>query len=285
MGFRSALLNSLPHTDRGNRLYWRLRFRRKHGRWPNGAAERFTDHLYRIKTDGRLGDPLYRRCTDKETAKDYIAERLGPGFTPETYAILRSDAEIDAFEPDPVPCVIKPTHASGEVIFHRDPAAVLHRDRLKAWLRLDYYRAGRELNYLGLRPKVIVEEFFSDGRGAVPRDYKVFCFFGSPKLVQCISGRGGSERTVENFYDTTWERLDCTLTYPQGDGEEAPPLLADLLDIAARLAAPFPFIRVDLYASATEIRIGELTPCPAAANDRLDPDSADIELGALFGGE
>ncbi|MCY4556519.1 MAG: ATP-grasp fold amidoligase family protein [Chloroflexi bacterium] len=55
-----------------------------------------------------------------------------------------------------------------------------------------------------------------------------------------------------------------------------------MLDIAARLSAPFPFVRVDLYASATEFRVGELTFCPNAGNVRVEPDSADIELGKLF---
>ena len=282
MGLRRALLESLPHTDWGNRKYWRWRFRRSHGRWPNAQnPERFTDHLYRIKTDGRLADPLYGYCTDKEHAKDWIAGMLGPDFTPETYAVLRSDADVDGFTP-PVPCVIKPTHASGPVIFHRDPAEPLDRSRIKSWLCLDYYRSGRELNYRGLVPKVIAEAFFSDGSGEFPTDYKVFCFGGTPRLVQRISGRGRDRPTVENWYDADWNPIDCTLTYPKGDGAERPPLLRDMLDVAARLSEPFPFIRVDLYASATAIRVGELTPCPTGAGDPFHPESADYELGRLF---
>lgn len=104
------------------------------------------------------------------------------------------------------------------------------------------------------------------------------------RFVPRISGRGRGERTVSNVYDTDWTRIDRSLTYPQGEADDVhPPLLADMLDIAAQLSAPFPSVRVDLYASATEIRVGELTLCPTAANDRLLPENADFEPGRLFG--
>ena len=278
------LARRLPYTEWGNRLCWRIVFQRSHGRAPTTENPvRFTDHLFRIKTDGRLADPLYRRITDKELAKDWIASVLGSGFTPETYAVLRTDADIDSFKPERRPCVIKPTHSSGQAMIVRDADEPIDRDTLRAWLRRDYFKASRELNYRGLTSKIIVEEFFSDGSGAIPKDYKVFCSSGIPRLVECISGRGSKKDTVSNFYDTAWDRVDCTLDYSQGEVDDArPPLLIDMLDVAARLSAPFPFVRVDLYASATEIRVGELTFCPNGAGARVKPDKADFELGKLL---
>lgn len=274
-------LKLLPHTEWGNRLYWRLSFRKRQGRWPNVKnPERFTDHLYRIKTDGRMLDPLYQYVTDKEYAKDYIAGVLGPGHTPDTYAVLRSDADVDGLTLNRAPCVIKPTHASGQVLIHTDAAAPIDRDLLKSWLRLDYYPAARELNYRLLTPKVIVEEFFSDGSGAVPKDYKVYCVAGRPAMILVTSGR--AHEIGQSYYDTDWQRLAFTWKRPAGPDEHPPPLLAEMLNIAARLSEPFPFVRVDLYGSETTIRVGELTFCPNAGLGEITPDSADLELGQLF---
>lgn len=258
-------------------------FARRHRRPPNVEdPRRFTDYLYRILTDGRLLDPLYQFVTDKEYAKRYIEGVLGPGLTPETRAVLRTDEEVDRLTIDRVPCVLKPTHASGRVLFHRDPSDFIDKGRLKDWLRLRYYAAARESNYRHLTPKIMVEEFFADGVGTVPKDYKVFCFGGAPRMIEVVSGRPDDPRG--NFYDTHWNRLQFTSSYPAGPQDDRPPLLAEILDLAARLATPFPFVRVDFYASTTEIRIGELTFCPSAANARIRPDNADIDIGRLFSG-
>ena len=36
----------LPHTDWGNRLYWRILFMKRLGRCPPSSPQRFTDHLH-----------------------------------------------------------------------------------------------------------------------------------------------------------------------------------------------------------------------------------------------
>ncbi len=225
-------------------------------------------------------DPLYQYCTDKEYVKDYIAGVLGPGFTPETYSVLRSDAEIGAFTSDRAPCVIKPTHASGQVVFRWEADEPVDRDMLRAWLRLDHYRSSRESNYRHLTPKIIVEEFLSEDGITVPKDYKLYCFHGVPKMIQVTPNRFGNHN--ENYYDPDWNRLPMTFGYPNGTDDERPSRIDEMLDIAARLAEPFPFVRVDLYASRTWVRVGELTFCPTGARARIHPDSADLNLGRLF---
>ena len=225
-------------------------------------------------------DPLYQYCTDKEYVKDYIAGVLGSGFTPETYSVLRSDLDIDAFAPDRVPCVIKPTHASGQVMFLWEADEAIDRGMLKAWLRLDHYRSSRESNYRHLTPKIIVEELFSDDSGLIPKDYKVLCIAGRPAIIQVTSDR--ATKPTSNWYDTNWSEAGFTREHPPGPPDPPPALLKDMLSIAARLAEPFPFVRVDFYASDVEVRVGELTFCPTGARARMSPDSADFDLGSLF---
>lgn len=272
----------LPCNAWGNREFCRRRFVRRQGRRPNPREpERLTDYLYRIKTDGSLLDPLCQFVTDKEFAKQYIESVVGPGYAPETYRVLRNADDVMAFVPDRIPCVLKPTHLSGPVLFHTDADEPLDRKTLVQWLNRERYRSTREANYRYLRPKVIVEEFFSKDGVSVPKDYKIFCFGGIPKLIQVDSGR--TYRHTRNLYDTDWRRLSATWHYPAGESDDCrPEPLEEMLEVASRLSAQFSFVRVDLYAISTDVRVGELTFCPGGANEVLLPPAADIEFARLF---
>ncbi len=101
----------LPRNAWSDREFCRRRFVRRHGRSPNPhKPERFIDHLYRIKTNGSLLNSLCQFITDKEFAKLYIAHAAGPDHLPEIYPVLRNAGDIEAFVPDRVRCVMKPTH-------------------------------------------------------------------------------------------------------------------------------------------------------------------------------
>ncbi len=71
----------LPHNAWGNREFWRRKFVRIHGRPPPAnQPNRLTDYIYRIKVDGTLTDPLRQFVTDKEFAKLYIENAVGPDY-------------------------------------------------------------------------------------------------------------------------------------------------------------------------------------------------------------
>ena len=271
----------LPFNHWGDREFSRRRFVRKHGRPPNPCNPvRLSDHFYRIKTNGSLLDPLCQLVTDKEFVKLYIANTVGQDHVLETYEILRNAKDIAAFVPAHVPCVVKPTHLSGRVMFHTDPNETIDPDLLVTWLNTEWYKGTREANYRYLRPKIIVEEFFSQNDRSVPKDYKLFCFHGVPKLIQVDDGRFCHH--TRNFYDMCWNRLPMTYSYQAGPDDEKPPRLQEMSEIASMLAAQFSFVRVDLYANQTQVCVGELTLCPQGANEPIFPAAADIELANLF---
>lgn len=272
----------LPRNAWGDREFCRRRFVRRQGRRPNPRKpERLTDHLYNIKTDGSLLDPLCQFVTDKELAKQYIESVVGSHYLPKTYRVLRSVEDVRAFEPDHVPCVLKPTHLSGPIVFHTDPEEEIDCDLLCGWLKKERYRGTREGNYRYLRPKVIVEEFLSQDGVTVPKDYKLFCFQGVPKMIQVDSNRFGEH--TQNFYDLDWNRLPVTYGVPTGPKDDRKPeILEEILRISEKLASPFSFVRADLYVSDAAVKVGELTFSPRGVNDLLLPPSADIELARLF---
>lgn len=271
-----------PRTRWGDHLYSWLRFRQKHGRNPRrGIDGSCVDHLYRLKVDGSLLDPLRQFVSDKEYVKRYVSATIGPQFTVETIEVLKSDSDIDRFTLPRMPCVVKPTHLSGRVSTYSTPEQEVNRGQLKVWLGTNYYLKQREQNYRYLRPKIIVEEFFSPDGKTVPNDYKVFCFFGVPKFIQVDIDRFGNH--LRNFYDPEWRRLKLSYKRPGCERSDVePPALAKMLEIAEELSQPFSFIRVDLYSIGDEVRVGELTNCPESANSSFQPLAADIAIGKMF---
>ena len=271
----------LPKTPWGDRVFGRYRFYSRLGRFPENPPVRFNDHLFALKASGVGYDPLIQYLTDKEYAKQYISSVVGSNFTTETYCILRNKEELKTYVPDRFPCILKPTHSSGQQMICADRSGSLDREKLGRWFSINYYSRSREQNYRHLIPKIIVEEFFSKDGRTVPDDYKVFCFRGVPKFIQVDSGRFSQH--TRNLYDTSWIRLPVTFVYPNSMKDDPKPaLLGKMLHVARELSAPFPFVRVDMYSTESELRVGELTFFPKSATGSLRPAEAEFTLGKHF---
>ena len=257
-----------------------MRFQIAHGRSPDLKTSpiRFNDYLFKIKTDGTLLDPLRQFISDKEYVKLYIAIHAGHQYAVKTYGVLHSEEEVDYLQLNQFPCVIKPTHASGRLLLQLTPDDHLNRDLLKAWLRYDHYQNTREQNYRYLTPKVIIEEFITDdGKNPAP-DYKILCFGGTPRLIQVDLAR--YEIHLQHFYDIAWNRLQYSVGFDsRPENDPKPPQLEKMLEIAAKLSHPFPFMRVDMYASDKEVKVGELTNCPHSASSPFSPRAVEFTLG------
>ena len=52
-----------------------------------------------------------------------------------------------------------------------------------------------------------------------------------------------------------------------------------MLAAAARLGAPFDFVRIDLYAVGGAVWFGETTPYPGAGLEAFEPADVDRQLG------
>ena len=271
----------LPENPRGDTIYAWFHFLATHRRTPGSRESgRLSDLLYRVRVDGDLLDPLNQFVSDKEYAKCYVGATVGERYTLKTLELLNHVDEVERLRLTQLPCVVKPTHLSGEVQFIREEKT-LDRERMKRWFGINLYRESREQNYRWLRPRIMVEEYFEASGAPVPDDYKIFCFRGEPRFIQVDSGRFTSH--TRNIYDTSWRRLPCSIHYPAREEDDArPEPLARMLKIASRLAAPFDFIRVDLYVNGDDIRVGELTNCPEGAFGRLLPAGCDETLGSLL---
>lgn len=265
----------LPHNRFGDNLYHRLLFLLKHHRAP-GREMLWNDVLYRLKTTDEILDPLRVFVSDKELVKIYIKATIGDEYNVPTHAVLRSVDEVDGFD-FPDRCIIKPTHASAQYILRRGGEPI-DRERIKAWFLLNYYYAGREVNYRPLLPKVIVEPLVFDN--ADLSDYRFFCYRGEPRLIQVDMDR--HTHHTRKILDTDWNEMDFSILYPRSNKPLArPDTLPEMLRLARALSAPFSFVRIDLYSDNQRVIAGEITNVSANAGGIFRPLSAEKKASEL----
>jgi hypothetical protein len=247
---------------------------------PVSRPRTLTHHLFLKMARDR--NPLLTLTSDKLAVRGFVSERLGPGHLPELYGVLDSPEgllELDL----PPRYVVKATHGSGMTALVRadssaERAAVAARAR--RWLAVPYWRKNGEWGYRGVQPRLIVEELLDAGDGAVPADWKWFCFAGRAALVQVDLDRFTDH--TRNFYDPEGQPVAVRIYYPQGPEIPLPPAFPRMRALAERLAAEFDFVRVDLYTLGERIVVGELTHYPAGGNKSFDPPEWDARLGALW---
>jgi hypothetical protein len=263
-----------------DKLHGILTFALYHRHWPDLARPTtLSEHLLRLKLSDELCDPLRLTVTDKEHVKRYVAAVCGEGFNVPTLAVLRRPEEVEDFA-FPAPCIIKPTHSSGRRIVRRTADEAVDRAQIRRWFRHNLHRRTREANYRDLNPKVIVEELLLfDGR--LPDDYKIYCFAGRARLFHVMPNRL-THPISGCIYSEDWQRLPFTIKGPASPDMPRPANLDAIIDAAERLAAPFSYMRVDLYSDGRRIYVGELTSVPAGAHLTFDPPSADALAGRLF---
>lgn len=273
---RRLALRLFPRTRSGDRAYAWLAFVAIHRRLPS-ARQWFNDYAHRVRTSDRMYEELCRNTSDKELVKQFVRETIGDQHNVPTIRVLRSVAEVTEFS-FPDSCCVKPTHASGSVLFRRN-GSDLDLDTIRSWFSLDYYANTREPNYRGLVPKVIVEPLVFGDENV--QDFKIFCHRGTPTVVQVDSDRRGNHR--RSLFLPSWEPLPFSIKYPLGSRSiPRPSNLEAMLRAAGQLAKPFEFVRVDFYTNGEQFYVGELTHLHGGGHESFVPRSAERKFSHLF---
>lgn len=263
------LLRRLPRTPAFDRLHALIHFLYAHRRIPRRSSGLFNDHLFFLKTGPELRDPLRRITSDKVYAKHFIDGIVGRKATPETHAVFES-VETISRRALPARCVLKPAHGVHYIVILDGADTELSdadRDRLRRGLASDPYLEDREVNYQGLRKRLICEELVA--RGDIIKDYKLFCYLGQVRVVYiCHRIRAEDAPMAQNFYDNEWNRLEIVHNHrPIGEWEEEPAQFPEMRAMAEAIAQHFAgLVRVDMYLEDGKIYIGELTHCHNQAN-------------------
>ncbi len=223
----------------------------------------FNDKLQWLKLYWR--DPLMTLCADKYAVREYVREKCGAALLNELYGVYESPDEI-AWDGLPDRFVLKCTHGCGYNIICLDKGALDKAaaiKKLRGWMRKKYGKYQGETHYNGIRPKIICERYLGSETGELPADFKIYCFNGRPELILTVADRSTAVRYA--MYDPDWRGVDVfNEDVLPNDRTQRPDCFEALLEHAAALSEPFPFVRADFYVDDGKPLFGELTFTPAA---------------------
>jgi len=114
-------------------------------------------------------------------------------------------------------------------------------------------------------------------------DYKFFCFNGEPRFLKVDFGRFIEHHA--NYYDLEWNLLPFGEEGLNPDPSHEflpPPNFKMMIELARRLSAEHPFLRVDFYNVAGKILFGELTFFPASGFGPFTPAEWNSKIGQLI---
>lgn len=259
----------------------KARYARTFGRAIDCAnPQTFTEKLFvRMIEMHRHPDPLFTRLADKYLVRQYVRDKVGEEYL--TGLLWHGeDPRAIPFDALPDGYAIKTNHGSGRNVIVRGPAdraGIL--EYFSRELRRNYYWTAREYHYYAIKPRLLIEDLIDDGQPDGPLDYRLWCFGGSPRLVQVDNHL----HSINPFYDVDWNKLHLAYRSHAADAAIARPAgLQEMLRVASALSAGLDFARIDLYYARGRIHVGEITLTPVAGNLRFVPSSWDAALGKMW---
>ncbi len=243
----------------------------------------FNEKLQWLKVNDRHWE--YGKLVDKLAVRDHIKEVLGEEYL---FPLLGSWESFDAidFESLPNQFVLKCNHDSGSTKVIKDKSALTKKDyaELKAFftkrLRRDFFYAGREYPYKGIKPYIIAEALMSyeNDKDRSIEDYKFFCFNGVPKMMLMVTDRETDCRF--DFFDMDFKHLDVRRHHPHSDKPiEKPAQFEKMKEIATMLCKDKKMVRIDLYELNGQIYFGEYTFFPGGGFQLFHPEAWERQLG------
>lgn len=222
------------------------------------------------------------KCCDKYAVREYI-NFMGCNEILNNLLWHGKKASDIPWDVLPHQFVIKITHGSTFNVIVQDKNAIDKTEistKLDKWLKSKFIPCYGEWFYGKVEPRIIVEEFLSDGRRDGLLDYKVYCFNGKAKLIAVYSGRDTELKT--NIYSTDWKMYPDVYFKGKHINEEIPQpcVLPEMLAYAEKLSSNFKHVRVDFYIVNNKIYFGELTFTTGAGFDHITPRIFDEKMGS-----
>lgn len=251
--------------------------------WNN--PQTYTEKIQWLKINDRK--PFYSKLVDKYEVKRIVSEIIGDAHIIPTFGVYDNAEDID-FEQLPNQFVLKCTHDSGGIIVCKNKSLLNKKEVIKKLnnsLKRNYFHRYKEWPYKDVTPRIIAEQYINnDEDNDDLKDYKFFCFNGSPKVLFIASDRNKiGEETKFDFFDTDFKFLPFTNGHPNSKQViEKPKNFDKMLEISAKLSVNFPHIRVDLYNLNGQIYFGELTFYHWSGIVPFNPEIWDYKLGEML---
>lgn len=155
------------------------------------------------------------------------------------------------------------------------------RIKIMKCLKTNYFWHGREWVYKNIKPQILAEAYMEDSGSRQLNDYKFYCFNGSVKCLYVSTGLENHNTARIGFYDLNFEKMPfCRTDYLTFEHDpKKPDNFEEMIQIAERLSAGFPFLRVDLYEINGKVYFSELTFIPCSGWMTIEPEKWDYIMG------
>lgn len=267
-----------------DKLYLQLKYRLLFGKWINwNNPQSFNEKLQWLKVFNRKSE--YTSMVDKYEVKRYISNLIGEEYVIPLLGVWDRFDDID-FDLLPDQFVLKTTHSGGStgVIICKDKR-MFDIQKAKAAteysLKSNVYKTLREWPYKDVKPRIIAEEYMSDGVHSVLLDYKFFCFNGDPKVMLVATGR--DESVCFDYFDMEFNHLPFQQGGPNSSQSiSRPENLDEMIRLVKILAKDIPHVRIDLYDVNGRIYFGEFTFFDSSGMSKFEPEEWDYILGSYI---
>lgn len=268
-----------PHDELYTKIYYRLDVNKKLNL---SNPELFNEKLQWLKLyDHNIG---YSDMADKYLVKSIVAARIGSEYVAPVLGVWNDPRKID-WDILPEKFVLKTNHDGGGngIVVCKDKSKLkisqAKKILMRSWRRSSY-RIAREWPYKNIKKVVFAEKFLEDSRYHELRDYKFFCFDGTPKLLYVASERGRQAKANFDFFDMDFNHLEITNGHSLSKQPiEKPESFDEMKRLASELSAGFPFIRVDFYEVDGHPYFGEYTFYHLGGTGTFHPDEWNKILG------
>ena len=228
-------------------------------------------------------NPEYTKMVDKYEVKKYVADKIGEEYIIPTLGVWDKFEDID-FDKLPDQFVLKCTHDSGGLVICKDKSKLdinKAKKKIKSCLKNNYYWPTREWPYKDVKPRIIAEQYMVDESGYELKDYKFFCFDGKVKMLFIATDRGVEGKDTKfDFFDENFVHLPIKNGHENADKELAcPEGFEKMKELAEKLSAGIPQLRVDFYNINGQIYFGETTFFHWSGMVPFEPEEWDLKFG------
>ena len=237
--------------------------------------------------------PNLLRCVDKYEFKEYVAEKLGEGYTAPLIQVWDCPEAVSIRDIPEEKFVIKSTlQSDGKFICLVTDKSKIDINEVEKEIKDKWFDRRRLLTnsfcsaYYGAKPRVIVEAFVEEFANCA-NDYKLFCFHGEPAFFYVAEDHfkdgENSEIYPITFFDLQWNRMDVKYGEHNINEKAARPYHAEeMIALARKLSADFPFVRVDFFDTPDKLYLAELTFYPGGGATPYYPESFDEKMGSML---
>ncbi len=238
--------------------YIRLLYFLRNGKWLDlDRPVTYFEKINWMKLHDRR--PEYTVMADKYRCRKYVRDRIGHEYI---IPLVRGGVGENAGQIDiealPEQFVLKTTHDGGNTYICENKRTFDFEDvkrKLNKALKRNYYYLSREWPYKNIKPGIICEKYLP---GIVNRNYKFFCFNGKVRFLYVAPYR----ETTADYFDAQFRHLDGihNAFHTQAPvPPRKPENFEKMKELAEKLSAGYPQMRVDFYDDHGKIYFGEIT--------------------------